>query len=149
MKIINRNYTREYQELEKFEAGISLTGGEVKVVKGGGIKLEGSFVKITDSGAQLMNAQIPAYQYAKKEDYDPKRSRKLLLHREELERLKGKIASSPGLTIIPVSCYNKGALIKLEIALAKGRKDIEKRKIEKKKEIEKSQKREAKEYLKS
>lgn len=149
MKIINRIYTRDYQELEKYEAGIALTGGETKVVKAGGIKLEGSFVKITDSGAQLMNAQIPIYQYAKNENYDPKRIRKLLLNRQELERLRGKIASSPSLTIVPVSCYNKGALIKLEIALAKGRKDIEKRKIEKKKEIEKSQKREAKEYLKS
>lgn len=148
MKIVNRNFHREYEELEKFEAGIVLTGGEAKAIQQGGLRLEGSFVKLYDDGAYLLNAEIPIYQYAKIEDYNPRRNRKLLLHGAELERLRGKIASAPGLTIAPISCYNKGKRIKLEIALSRGRKDVEKRKREKTKEIEKSQKREAKEFMK-
>ncbi|QQG44390.1 MAG: SsrA-binding protein [Candidatus Roizmanbacteria bacterium] len=149
MKVINRVYNREYEELEKYEAGIALTGGEVKEVKKGGIKLEGSYVKLMESGPHLVNAEIPAYKYAKNENYDPKRSRKLLLHKDELEHIRSKIASTPSLTVIPIACYNKGNLIKLEIALSRGRKDIEKRKREKAKEIKRSQQREAKEYMKN
>lgn len=149
MKIINKQYHHEYEELEKFEAGIALTGAEAKSLQQGGLRLEGSFVKIRDDGAFLLNAEISVYQFAKIENYDPRRSRKLLLHQKELERLKGKLASSPSLTIIPLSCYNKGRKFKLEIALSRGRKNLEKRKREKVKDIAREQKREAKEYLKS
>ncbi|MBI4004967.1 SsrA-binding protein SmpB [Candidatus Roizmanbacteria bacterium] len=146
MKIVNRSYNREYEEIEKYEAGIALTGGEVKVVQQGGIKLEGSFVKLRDDGAYLLNAEIPPYQYARDKEYDPKRSRRVLLHQEELERLRSKIASAPSLTIVPIACYNKGRLLKLEIALSRGRKDLEKRKREKARDVKRAQEKEAKEY---
>lgn len=148
MKIINRKFHRDYQEIEKFEAGIVLSGAEVKSVREGGLKLEDAFVKIVGDGIVLLNAEIPQYRFAKTDDYDPKKSRKLLLHKKELIRLKTKIASSSGLTIVPVSCYNKGPYIKLEIALVKGRKEREKRNLEKDRDIKRSQEREAKEYMK-
>ncbi len=149
MKIINRKFHREYQELEKFEAGIILSGGEVKSVRAGRLKLEDAYVKILGSEAYLINAQIPLYEYARTPGYDSKRSRKLLLHKKELLRIRTKIASGPSLTLAPVSCYNKGSLIKVEIALVKGRKEVEKRRLEKTRDIEREQKREVKEYLKS
>jgi SsrA-binding protein len=148
MKIINRKFHREYQELEKFETGIVLFGAEVKSIRDGRLKLDDAFVKILGSEAYLVNAQIPLYEYARIPGYDAKRSRKLLLHKKELIRLKTKIASGGSLTLAPVSCYNKGALIKLKIALVKGRKDIEKGRLEKKKDIERQEKREAKEWIK-
>lgn len=148
MKIINRKFHREYQELEKYEVGIVLNGAEVKSIRKGRLQLEDAFVKIVGNEAFLINAQIPLYEYAKIPEYDLKRSRKLLLHKKELLRLKTKIAGGGSLTLAPLSCYNKGDLIKLEIALVKGRKDVEKRKLEKKRDIVRNEKREAKEYMK-
>ncbi len=147
MKIINRKFNREYQAIERIEAGIALTGAEVKSVRAGRVSLDDSFVRILGDEAFLINAQIQVYEFARSADYDPKRSRKLLLHKKELLRLRTKMASA-GLTLAPVSCYNKGPLIKLEVALVKGRKDIEKRKLEKKRDISRNEKREAKEYMK-
>ncbi len=149
MRIINRKFHREYTELEKYETGIILSGAEVKSLREGRLQLEDAFVRLMGSEAYLINANIPIYQYARMSDYDPKRSRKLLLHKKELLRLKTKIAQGGGLTLAPVSCYNKGALIKLEIALVKGKRDIEKRKLEKKRDIERQEKRELKEWTKS
>lgn len=148
MKIFNRRFSRDYQEIEKYEAGISLLGSEVKSVKQGKIKMENAFIKILDDGVYLINSEIPVYQHSQPQGYDPKRSRKLLLHKKEIVRLKTKIRSSPGLTIVPVSCYNKKNLIKLEIALVKGRKDFEKKRFEKRKTIEKEKTKELKEFLK-
>jgi SsrA-binding protein len=148
MKVINRTYSREYENIESFEAGVALTGGEVKMIQSGGLKLDGSFVRIIDDIPLLYNVEIPKYRYASDPEYDPRRTRKLLLKRDEIERLKTKIASAGGLTIIPVSCYNKRGKIKLEIALSRGRKDLEKRKREKQKDIDRAQEKEVKEYLK-
>ncbi len=148
MKIINRKFHREYEEIEKLEAGISLMGAEVKSVRAGRLKLDDAFVRILGSEAYLVNAQISLYEFARVPGYDQKRSRKLLLHKKELLRLRTKIASGGRLTLAPVSCYNKGGLIKLEIALVKGKRDIEKRKLVKKRDIELEEKREAKEWMK-
>ena len=148
MKIFNRKYRRDYQEIEKYEVGIALSGAEVKSVRAGRIRLEDSFVKILGSEVYLINAEISIYEFARPQGYDLRRTRKLLLHKKEIIRLKTKLASVGGLTIVPVSCYNKAGLIKLEIALAKGRKGMEK-KLEKRRDIEREQKREAKEYLKT
>jgi len=101
-----------------------------------------------DGGIFLINADIPIYKFARSDTYESKRSRKLLLHKKELLKLKIKMASG-GLTLAPVSCYNKGPHIKLEIALEKGRKDIEKRKVEKQRDIKIREEREMKEYIKS
>ena len=149
MKIYNRKFRRDYEEIEKYEVGISLTGAEVKSVRAGRIKLEDSFVKILGSEVYLLNAEIQIYEYARPQGYDLRRTRKLLLHKKEIIRLKTKLSASGRLTIVPVSCYNKAGLVKLEIALAKGRRGMEKKKLEKAKDIKREEEREAKEYLKS
>lgn len=148
MKIINRKFGRDYKEVERFEAGIILFGGEVKAIRGGGLKLDDAYIKIVDGEPMLINAEIPAYLFGKIEGYDPKRSRRLLLHKKELLRITTKIRGGGGLTMVPVSCYNKGDILKLEIALVRGRREVEKRKYEKQKTIKRQQQKEAKEYLK-
>jgi len=147
MRIVNRKFHREYEEMERLEVGVALTGGEVKSIRAGHLKLDDAFVKLIGDELFLVNANIPAYSFADNKNYEPKRSRKLLLHRKELLRFQVKMASG-GLTMAPVSCYNKGRQIKLEIALVRGRKDIEKRKIEKERDVKRQEKREMKEYLK-
>ena len=149
MKIVNRKFSREYEAIERFEAGIVLAGAEVKSVREGAMSLDGSFVRIIQGEPLLINAQIYPYKYADNEDYEPKRSRKLLLSKREISRILTKIKGSGRLTLAPVSCYNRGSLIKLEIALVRGRRDLEKRRLDKKKQIEKREKQEAKEYIKN
>ncbi|MCX7955670.1 MAG: SsrA-binding protein SmpB [Patescibacteria group bacterium] len=148
MKIVNKKFYHDYEEIESFEAGIVLTGAEVKSVKAGGLKLEDSYVKILSDGPYLINANIPNYKFNNEKNYNPTRSRKLLLKKKEILKIAVKMKAG-GLTIAPKSCYNKGRLLKLEIALARGRKDIEKRKLEKKKDIIREKEKEAKEYLKN
>ena len=126
MRIFNKKATFEYTITERFEAGVSLTGAEVKSIKGSHAQLEGSFVRIIGSEAYLVNAQIFPYIYARPEGYDPKRTRKLLLHKTELVRLQSKVEGA-NLTLIPLSWYTKGPLVKLEIGLARGKKQYEKR----------------------
>ncbi len=149
MKVVNRLFHREYEELDKFEAGIALTGGEVKSALNGGIKLEHSFVKIMDGEAYLFNAEIAAYQFIGKSEYDPVRKRKLLLHKKEIIRLQTKLQSGGKLTIIPIACYTKGRKIKVEIALVKARGEIGQKRLEKARDMKRDQKREIKEYLKT
>ena len=149
MKIYNRKFNRDFQIIDKFEFGLVLTGQEVKSVRTGTIILEDSYIKILGSEAYLVNAQISVYNYAGPLKYDPKRSRKILLHKDELIKIKTKINSISGLTVVPILCYNKGNLIKIQAALVKGRRDIEKRKLEKNRDIERQEKREAKEYMKT
>lgn len=148
MKIINKKFNREYEEIERFEAGISLYGSEAKSIKKGSIRLEDAFVKFIGDDLYLINADIPIYHFTTRQGYDPRRSRRLLLHKKELLRLKIKLSSGSKLTIAPVSCYNKGSFIKVEIALAKGRHDVEKRKLEKKRDIARNEEKEAKEWMK-
>lgn len=148
MKIVNRNFNREFELIESYEAGIVLTGAEVKSIKAGALKLEAAHVKLVGDEPYLVNAEIAPYQFARRDEYDPKKSRKLLLRRDEIVRIKTKLHGASGLTLAPVACYNKGPYIKLEIALVRGRKDIEKRKIEKLKKVERRDKQEAKEYMK-
>ncbi len=148
MKIINRKFHRDYSEIESFEAGISLTGGEVKSIRSGRLKLDDAFVRImADGSAYLINADIPMYEFARSPSYEPKRTRKLLLHKRELTRLRTKMTAA-GLTLAPKSCYNKGPLIKLEIALAKGRGNIGKKKLVKQRDVALEEKRQAKEFMK-
>lgn len=149
MKIFNKYFRRSYEKFETFEAGIELTGSEVKSILEKRIKLEGSYVKVIGREAFLVNASIYKYKYNSDEEYDEKRKRRLLLKKKELIKIKTKLQSSPGLTVIPLSCYNKGRYIKLEIALARGRKDTEKRRLEKHKKIKRAQERELKEHLKN
>ena len=126
MKIFNKKATFEYEILERLEAGVNLTGAEVKSIKGGHAELTGAFVRIIGAEAYLVNAQVYPYTYARPEGYDPKRTRKLLLHKAELIRLKSKLEGA-NLTLIPLSWYTKGPLVKLEVGLARGKKQYEKR----------------------
>jgi len=126
MNIQNKKAFHDYTLLERFESGIQLTGAEVKSLKGGHATLDGAFVRIVGSEAYLVNAQIFPFLYARPEGYDPRRTRKLLMHKSELLRLKSKLEGA-NLTLVPISWYTKGPLVKLEIALARGKKQYEKR----------------------
>jgi SsrA-binding protein len=125
---INKKARYDYEILETFEAGIVLSGQETKSAKAGQVSLASAYV-VVDShrNLYLLNATISAYKMAGSlPDYDPGHSRKLLLHRKEIDYLAGKIQQS-GLTIVPLSLYTKHNKIKLEIALAKGKKKYDKR----------------------
>ena|SRR3989344_7339376 len=126
MKIQNKKAFFDYDILGHFEAGVVLTGPEVKSLRGGHAKLEGAFVRIIGSEAYLVNAQIFPYINAHPECYDPKRTRKLLLHKKELISIKSKIEGA-NLTLVPLSLYTRGPHFKLNIGLAKGKKEYEKR----------------------
>ena len=141
MHITNRRAFHDYEILETYEAGINLTGPEVKSVKGERVSLDHAFVKIIGSEIYLVNAQIFPYPFARPENYDPKRSRKLLLHKNQIISLKTKLASD-NLTLIPLECYNKRGFIKLKIGLAKGRKQYQKREKLKRRDIERETERE-------
>lgn len=148
MRIINRYLNREYDIIEKYEAGIVLTGSEVKSVRKGNIQFKDAYVKLVGHRAVLLNAQIPLYQYAHPTDYDPRRTRQLLLHQDELIRLQTKCAQGGQLTIVPISCYTKGHLIKLEIGLARGKKTWERKKVEKERDVKRQMEKAMKEYVK-
>lgn len=140
----NRKVRFDYEILEKFECGIELIGTEVKAVRGGLMSLEGSFVIVRGGEAYLMNANIPPYQVANApKDYDPLQNRKLLLTKKEIGEL-GDSGKNKSLTIVPISVYNKGRKIKVEIALVKGKKKFDKRETIKKRETDREVRREYK-----
>lgn len=117
----------DYQILETYEAGLVLTGQEVKSIKTGHISLRGSYVTIKNEEAWLINAQIPPYQPKNVAvDYEPTRSRKLLLHKKEIKSLIGK-GKQKGLTLVPLRIYTKKRKIKLGFALGRGKQKIDKR----------------------
>lgn len=130
MKIVNRKALHDYAILDRFEAGIHLLGSEVKSLRGGHGNLEGAFVRLIGSEAYLVNAQIYPYVYARPEGYDPKRTRKLLLHKKEIISLKNKLEAT-NLTLVPLAWYNKGPLVKLEVGLGRGKREYEKREAKK------------------
>ncbi len=140
----NRKVRFDYEILEKFECGIELIGTEVKAIRGGLMSLEGSFVIVRGGEAYLMNANIPPYQVANApKDYDPLQNRKLLLTKKEIGEL-GDSGKNKSLTIVPISVYNKGRKIKVEIALVKGKKKFDKRETIKKRETDREVRREYK-----
>lgn len=140
MKIVNRKAYHDYHILDKIEAGIELTGAEVKSVKNGRMVLTSAFVKIQDGQVLLLNAHIPPYEFADQRDYDSNRSRRLLLHKKEIISLDTKIRQKK-LTLVPLSCYTKGPWIKLQIALAKGKKKYEKKAKIKERDLRREQER--------
>jgi SsrA-binding protein len=141
MKITNKRATFDYQLLDHFEAGITLTGAEVKAIKLGHADLTGSHVRITGSQAFLINAQVFPYKFARPGGYDERRTRKLLLHKAQILSLKSKM-DGQNLTVVPVSMYTTHSLIKLELALAKGKKQYEKKESQKKKDLDRELERE-------
>src|SRR3990167_5273880 len=126
----------DYQILETFEAGLKLTGQEVKSIKNGKVSLKGAYVKILNGEAWLLGAIVSPYQANNvPPDYDQQRNRKLLLKKSELAYLQSK-SQEQGLTLVPLKIYSKKNLIKLEIGLARGKKKYDKREAIKKKEFE-------------
>ncbi|MGE4318650.1 MAG: SsrA-binding protein SmpB [Deferribacterales bacterium] len=122
----NKKAFFDYEILETFETGIVLQGTEVKSVKAGKISLKESFVKILANEVWLVNSHIAEYEQGNRNNHNPTRSRKLLMRRKDIDRLIGKIKEA-GLTLVPISVYQKGRLVKVEIALAKGKKAHDKR----------------------
>lgn len=122
----NRRARYEYQIEEVIEAGIALTGTEVKSLREGGADLKDSYAAIEGEEAYLFNCHISPYAAGSRFNPDPNRKRKLLLHKEEIARLMGKVQAK-GLTLIPLSVYVAGRKIKLELALARGKKLYDKR----------------------
>ncbi len=135
MKITNKKAYFDYRILETFEAGVNLYGSEVKAVRLGRADLTGSFVKIIGAEAYLVNAKIFPYQSGQVENYDEHRTRKLLLHKQEIISLKSK-TDGANLSLVPVSLYFKHGLLKLEIGIGKAKKQYEKRESIKKKDIQ-------------
>lgn len=137
MKIyaVNKRAIHDYELLEKFEGGLVLAGYEVKSIKTGRISLKGAYVTAKGGELFLTNANIPAYQPANTpESYDPTRSRKVLVHKNEIKSLVGKI-SQKGLTLVPIRVYSRHGLIKLGFAVGKGKKKFDKREDIKKREV--------------
>jgi len=125
--IVNRKARYDYFLFEKFEAGIALLGSEVKSIREGKINLKDSFVRIIRGEAFLMGCHISPYSKIQGHlDIDPQRIRKLLLKKEELDKLQGKV-SQKGFAVIPTQIYFKKGLIKVEIAIGKGKKAYDKR----------------------
>lgn len=136
MRIENRKARFDYEVLETLEAGVVLLGAEVKAIKAGQVSLEGSRVVEIGGRYFVLGMQVSEYKYSHQEGYDPMRTKELLLKKFEMINLASKKTSS-GLTLVPLSVYNKGALIKLELGLVRGKKKYEKREEMKKKAINK------------
>ncbi len=137
MKIDNKKAFFDYEILEKLEAGINLFGAEVKAIRLGHADLSGSFVKIIGTEAYLVNAKIFPYKYSSPEGYDERRTRKLLLHKNEIIALKSKIEGA-NLALVPISIYTTKGFIKLQIGLGKGKKEFDKREKIKKRDIQRA-----------
>lgn len=130
----NKKAYFNYQIIENFNAGISLIGQEVKSVKTRGVNLAGSYVVLKNEEAYWIGAKIPPYQPKNAPpDYEPERSRKLLLRKKEIKYLIGKVKEK-GLTLVPLKLYTKKGTIKMEFAIVKGKKQFDKRESIKKKE---------------
>jgi SsrA-binding protein len=131
----NRRARHDYHLLDRFEAGIELLGTEVKSIRAGRIQLKDSYVEVRDGEAFLVGAHVSPYSHGNRQNHDPERSRKLLLNRREIDKIFGK-TTLQGLTCVPLSVYLKGRRIKLEIALARGKKLYDKRQAAKKRVLE-------------
>ena len=139
----NRRARHEYHIHEKFEAGLVLTGTEVKAARSGKVQLKDGFVDFRNGEAFLVNIHVSPYTHGNRENHLPDRPRKLLLQRREIERLFGR-TQAKGYTVVPLELYLKGNLIKVELALVTGKKLHDKRQAEREKELD----REAREAMK-
>jgi SsrA-binding protein len=131
----NRSAGHNYHLLDRYEAGMVLTGTEVKAAKDGKIQLKESYADVQDNEAWLMNAHISEYSHGNIMNHPPVRKRKLLLHRSEIEKLRVEIREK-GLSLVPTRLYLKGGRIKIEIAVGKGKKFHDKREATKAKEMQ-------------
>ena len=131
----NRRARFEYEWLEQFEAGIVLTGTEIKSIRTGEISISEAYARIRDGELWLLSMYVPPYKEGSFSNVDPNRPRKLLVHRKDIDRLAGRI-SEKGLTLIPVRMYFKRGMVKVSIALARGKKTWDKRRDEKDRDVQ-------------
>ncbi|MCF6276301.1 MAG: SsrA-binding protein SmpB [Candidatus Magasanikbacteria bacterium] len=132
----NKKARFNFEILEEIEAGLVLSGQEVKSIRNGGAKLQGSHLSFIKTDAFVSSMRISPYKFAGKlDEYDPNQQRKLLLSKKEIEYLRGK-SQEKGLTIVPISLYNKGRFIKIKLGLAKGKKNYDKRETIKKRDAD-------------
>jgi len=123
---INRKAKHDYFILDSFEAGLALTGSEIKSVRAGQISLAEAYVRTDGSNAWLIDAYIATYSHANIHNHEPKRPRQLLLHAKEIQEIYNDVKQK-GVTVIPLRIYLKSGLAKVEIATAKGKKNYDKR----------------------
>ena len=137
-KVLSKNKKAyfDYEIVDKYTAGIVLTGAEVKSVRGGGTALVGSYVSFRDGGVWLIGAKIRPYAYARIENQDPDRPKKLLLTSREISKLQG-VVGQKGVTLIPLEVVLEGRYIKVIIGVCRGKKKWDKRETLKKRSIEK------------
>jgi SsrA-binding protein len=145
--VSNRSAFHEYHILDKFEAGIVLTGTEVKSLRAGHIQLKESYVSVRDGEAWLFNAHISPYTHGNRGNHDPVRTRKLLLHRREIERL-GEESTVKGMTLVVTRVYLKRGRVKFEIGVARGKKLYDKRETEMRRTVERETRAQLKERAK-
>lgn len=130
----NRKAYYDYEILDKFEAGIALKGTEIKSIREGRVNIKDSFARVVKEEVFLMNMHISPYSHGNIQNHDPLRTRKLLLHRREINKLLGTLTKK-GLALIPLSLYYKKHRVKVELALAKGKKEYDRREAIKNKDI--------------
>ena len=122
----NRKARHDYHIEESFEAGIVLTGSEIKSVRAGRVNLRDSYAIVRDGELWLINAHIAPYSPASRQNHEPRRNRKLLMHRRQIDRLAGQVRER-GYTLIPLRMYLRGGRAKVELALARGKRKYDKR----------------------
>jgi SsrA-binding protein len=123
---VNRKARHDYEITESYEAGIVLTGSEIKSVRAGRVNLRGSYARVFNEEVFLYDAHISTYEHAYYDQHEPMRPRKLLLHRREIARLTG-LVQQKGLTLVPLRFYFKGRRAKVELGVARGKKTYDKR----------------------
>lgn len=133
--VTNRAAFHEYHIVDKYEAGIALQGTEVKSIRAGQVQLKESYISVRDGEAWLFNAHISPYAYGNRVNHEPTRTRKLLLHRREIDRLEQE-ASIKGMTLVVTRVYLKNGRIKFEIGVARGKKLYDKRETEMRRTVE-------------
>ena len=131
----NRKAFHDYHLLETFEAGVALMGTEVKAIREGRVNLRDSFAKVEDGEVFLYNVHISPYSHRGYAEHEPLRRRKLLLHKNEIQKLIGKTVEK-GMTLVPIRMYFKKGRVKMAVSLAKGKKDYDKRETIKRRDVD-------------
>lgn len=133
----NRKANFEYEILNRYEAGIVITGTEVKSIRDGKVNIQESYGRIVNDEVWVINSHINEYKYGNINNHEPLRNRKLLLNKREIRKIKQQLQEK-GLTLVPLKVYFKGSLVKVEIGIAKGKKLYDKRESVKKRDIERN-----------
>ena len=137
----NRRARYEYEKLDSIEVGVALQGSEIKSLRRGNVSINEAFARLREGEMWLVNLTIPAYKEASHFNHEPNRPRKLLLHREQIQRFSGR-AAEKGLTLVPWRLYFKNGRVKIELALVRGKKLWDKRKDIQERDVERELRRE-------